>query len=137
VVSVLESLFGKQLWTGRPLKYLESKYGAPMIDRIIRATPFSAIESTVQGMFDERKSLPMRLGNMLTGFKTSTYDTEKWKLLDAIEQARRELQASPYTRELPIDYIPERFQDIAPEEVQRKLRRKRELERLRSALAVD
>jgi len=139
----LESILRKQLYTGRPLEYLDSRterwtgQRVPWLDRIIAASPYSAMISAGEKPFDTRKNIGMRGANFLTGLKFSTYDTEKWKALDAIEQLTDELRQSPYVRTKEIDYVPRDYKDKLSPEMAQKMERRKDLEKIRNKLAEE
>jgi len=47
--------------------------------------------------------------------KTGTYDIRKWQMIDLKEALQRQLEATPYVRDLTIPYVPEEYRPRVPE----------------------
>lgn len=130
---------GKQAWSGRDIKDLESATSEigkalggegtpiPWLDRLAHYSPLSTATGHLLNAIDERKSVPQKLGNFLTGAKTATYDVEKWKLIDLQDAMKRELQDNPLVRTIEQPVVPKKYKTAADaartQEDIRKLRR--------------
>jgi hypothetical protein len=119
ILAGIESWAGRQMWSGRDIKDLEStteKLGAsaplPMVDRLLHYSPLSTAASAALTVKDPRKTPWQKLMNLTTGAKTATYDTEKWKMIDLQNALKAEADQNPIVREMVRQYIPERYQAL-------------------------
>ena len=152
-IAPVELFAGKQLWSGRELKTLRSPTGAltkavtgkayPVapIDRALALSPASRLMSEVWAGIDPRKSWMMRVMNATTGFKFSTYDVEKLRILDLLNEMRLEAERMPIVHEGRYYYVPKRFEEAAQApEAKEKIRRigmlQRELQRYIAAQEI-
>jgi hypothetical protein len=129
-----ETWAGKQFYTGRELKDLNSPTGdmlgtpIPVLDRLIHYSPVSRAVGEAQGVLDDRKTILQKVGNALTGLKTGSYDVEAWKLRDYQNALKEQLEESPLVREGNYYYVPEQYKTSqnAPA-IQKQIRRTRGL----------
>jgi len=71
-----------------------------------------------------------------TGAKFATYDTEKWKIIDAKNMLDEMLSERPDISQYEINYIPDKYKATVPEDVAAAVKRARELQELRNRLAT-
>jgi hypothetical protein len=129
-----ETWAGKQFYTGRSLKDLQSPtkeaFGEPMpfVDRLIHYTPVSRAVGEVQGVLDDRKTVLQKVANALTGLKTGNYDVDRWKLIDYQNAMKEQLAENPLVREASYYYVPDQYKTAgnAPA-VEKQIRRTRGL----------
>ncbi|MCK9521325.1 MAG: hypothetical protein M0R74_20220, partial [Dehalococcoidia bacterium] len=107
LTGAIESLTGRQMYTGRQVKDLASRTEKvtgepwPLIDRTLALSPVSRVigegekYAGVLGLRETGRSLPMNLANALSGLYFTTPDAEKWKLLDASNALRERLEEEP------------------------------------------
>ena len=139
----LSWMTGKDMYTGRPLEYLKSPtQGAqeavgienaramPWLDRILHMLPTSRQQGMLGQITDPRKSVLARIANIATGVRTSTYDTKRYQVIDALERLRALADDDPAVRAGGYQYIPESEEARALPETAERLRRIRELQRL-------
>ncbi|MFZ5832415.1 MAG: hypothetical protein ACOY3P_20200 [Planctomycetota bacterium] len=134
LTALAEWLTGKQLYSGRPLEYLDSpteRYTGQKIeaiDRMMALGPQSRAFRTGEMLLDDRKSVPTRLANLLTGARFGTYDTEKWKAIDVAEAVRDQLKEEDQVREGRYYYVPQDRRGREPPGTIASIRRLRDLE---------
>jgi hypothetical protein len=97
IQGVGERIAGKQFWSGRNLDDL---YQEPTSDQDINfwvsKTPLSRAQSTVGGLFDDRKSVAQKLFNLtIGGAKITDVNMEKQRALETRDILERELGADP------------------------------------------
>lgn len=120
----------KQLFSGRKLSDLEPVTGlGPAVDKVLMASPIGRAITEGGSLLDERKTWPQRALNALTGFKSGTYDTEKWKLIDLENAQQRELGKGPYVRTYEDVYIPKNKRAEAGPEVTEGMRKLRTIQK--------
>jgi hypothetical protein len=111
----LEHVFQKQLFSGRELKNLESPtenltgVRVRPIDIIAARGPWSRAVSTVQDITNPKKPWFLKALNLTTGLKSSTVDTEKAKMIDAVNAQREKLDAAPEVRSSSYYYLNPRY----------------------------
>jgi hypothetical protein len=145
----LEMLTGTQFYTGRPLKYLDSPTEdwtgtkMPLVDRALSVGPWSRLVGEGRRLTDQRKweepfpwDVLQILANVGTGAKFATYDTEKWKIIDAKNMLDEMLSERPDISQYEINYIPDKYKATVPEDVAAAVKRARELQELRNRLAT-
>jgi len=111
-VGGVEQFTGKQLYSGRQIKDLKSttaSYGlpeTPIVDRLLHYSPWARDIYGMRKWMDERKPIPMKIANFLTGLRLGTYDVEKMRLTD-LKRAQQEIaRENPIVREFTEGYIP-------------------------------
>ncbi|MHC4867516.1 MAG: hypothetical protein ACYTEX_25875 [Planctomycetota bacterium] len=151
LVGPAEMWAGKQLWTDRPLKHMASQTEAltraipgveegvriPAIDRALAMSPLSRAAGEAMGVLDARpeKSWWMKAMNSATGLRFSTYDVERWRLMDMRNRLAELAERSPYVYQAEHLYIPERYRPRAQEE-KKQLQTLRALEQAGQKLAA-
>ncbi len=115
----MEQAAGREFYTGRKLKHLRPLTGVQLVDSMLYGVlPTSRAISTARQILDTRKSLGARAANVLTGFKTGTYDLPKWKLIDLANELEKALEAMPVVAEGRYFYPTAKFKEAAtPEEL--------------------
>ncbi len=127
ITAPTEYFAGKQLWTGRKFEEMVSPterlteavagkgqgIRADVVDRLLSTSPGARFVSETMGVIDPRKSWWQKLMNATTGVKFSTYDVERWRYIDLINELRRQAGKMPYVREGEYYYVPERYRGRA------------------------
>jgi hypothetical protein len=132
--SIIESIAGKQLFTGRPLEYLQSPTEQYLgrrlgpIDFLLARGPESRLVSTAQMVADPRKALWQRMLNLGSGVKFATYEPEKWRDIDVADQMRQQLAENPMVRHGGYNYIPDQYLAQVGAETPALIRRQRQVE---------
>jgi hypothetical protein len=113
-----EQALDKRLFSGQRISDLRPYRGIPRLDEIqqtplgkaissiLSYTPASRVVKEVTGVFDTRKALWQRVVNATTGVKTSTYDTEYWRVRDLRNAILRQMGEDPLLREGVHFYVP-------------------------------
>lgn len=92
----LELMTGKQLYTDRDLKDLQTHFGLPpFIEQIVMNSPAARVLSSVSKLGDDRKSLPEKLLNLTTGIRTADVNIDKSKDIAAAEAIRDMMAGQP------------------------------------------
>ena len=95
----LEYMTGKQFYSGRDLADLRGITDIPLIDQLVMNSPFSRFYTTGRTAFDERKDLPTKAMNILTGAKVTDVDMEKQRQIAARDYITELFQGNPKIRE--------------------------------------
>lgn len=145
----LEMLTGTQFYTGRPLKYLDSPTEdvlgtkMPLVDRALSVGPWSRGVGELRRLTDQRKweepfpwDVLQILANVGTGAKFATYDTEKWKTIDAMNALTEQLEQQPDVAQYEVNYVPEKYRATVDPETQEKIKRARQLQELLTRMAT-
>jgi hypothetical protein len=145
----LEMLTGTQFYTGRPIKYLDSPTEdvlgtkMPLVDRALSVGPWSRLVGEGRRLTDQRKweepfpwDVLQILANVGTGAKFATYDTEKWKTIDAMNALTEQLEQQPDVAQYEVHYVPEKYRATVDPETQEKIKRARELQELLTRMAT-
>ena len=112
-----EQWAGKEFYSGRELKHLKPLTGIQIVDSMLYgALPTSRAITTARQVMDTRKTWGARAANVLTGFKTGTYDLPKWKLIDMQDAIARQLEAMPEVGEGRYFYPTKRVKGTPKEE---------------------
>jgi len=107
----LESLAGKQFYSGRDIKDLEPLGGSAAAGRAAAYSPASRAIRTARNWLDERKGWEQKLLNSTTGLHTGTYDLDKLELIDMQNATKRELEGQDIVREGSYYVVPKRYRD--------------------------
>lgn len=112
-----EQWAGREFYTGRKLKHLKPLTGVRLVDSMLYGVlPTSRAITTARQVLDTRKTWGARAANVLTGFKTGTYDLPKWKLIDMQDAIGRQLEAMPEVGEGRFFYPAKRIKGTPREE---------------------
>lgn len=122
ITGPLKWLFGKDLYSGRPIKELKGPFKSPGLNTAFFASPFGRTYSTYGQATDERKPMWARAVNLTTGVKFTTVDLHKQRLYELQKANAEDLEASKYIREGKFYYIPRKFKAIADEQTERSRR---------------
>lgn len=107
----IEQIAGKQLFSGRKLKDLESPTENYMgtrlrpVDVALSRGPWSRFVSSGMDVLNPDKPATWKLLNLTTGVKSSTVDTEKARMIDLVNQQREKLDAYPEIRQTSHFYL--------------------------------
>jgi len=136
---------GRQAWSGRELKHLESRL-APyyqkatgqqmpaILRRLEGVGPWSRAIGEVGKWTDDRKSVAARALNITTGLRLSTYDPAKWRFIDSINALEADVAQDSMAREMRKMYVPEYLRGQAMPGTMQRLQRIREIQDMRSRL---
>jgi len=130
----LEQVSGREMFSGREIRYLKpitgpaatwvarkfgytgGEFNLRPIDRLLMSvSPLSRYAISIRGTFQPGKPWRWKFADLLTGLKTGTYDVRKWQMIDLKEALQRQLEATPYVRDLTIPYVPEEYRPRVPE----------------------
>lgn len=148
--NLIQTMTGKELYSGRQLRDLGSRSERltslfsedgkgtphPKLDRALAMTPFSRAYGEGEKLLDllqvrdSGRPMAMDAANFLTGAKFTTPDSERYKLIDALEGIREGLEEEPMVRESTRPYVPGYYKDRVSSDVLEQLQRMHELERL-------
>ena len=158
LVAAIEMLTGRQLYSGRDLKHRESLTEAmfgtavPALDQMTLKSPFSRffteydipnavgkVRRAITGAEPTTKvhDIPwwQTAMNLGTGAKFGTYDTEKWRAIDAVEAQKKILQGTPEIRSSAYHYVAPQYIGTPKEQpLKEKLRLLRALEKQQQKL---
>ena len=127
IIAPFEMFAGKQMWTGRKFEDMASPterltetvlgkdrgVRSQLADRLLSTSPTARYLSEGMSAIDPRKSWWMKLMNVLTGVKVSTYDLPAAQLKDLITAMHRLAGKTPYVREGEHFYVPKRYRKLA------------------------
>lgn len=123
--TLIEQISGKQLYSGRDLKTLESPtedwFGTRIrpVDVALSRGPWSRYVSTIGDIVRPDKPTSLKLMNLLTGVKSSTVDTEKARMIDMVNAQRERLEAMPEIRQTSHFYLAPKYEGTPIEESRR------------------
>lgn len=113
----LELATGQQFFTGRKLADLYSPTGSVVADQLIGNSPLTRMASSARTIMDDRKSIPIKAINLLTGARVSDVDIDKQRSIASRELLEESLRGPGQTFEhlyIPEDVLP----TLSPEELQ-------------------
>jgi hypothetical protein len=112
----LEALSGKQFFSGRNLEDLRpssagslggalSDENAGLLTQIISNSPATRFATSLDRAIDDRKSVPVKLLNMLTGVRVTDVDMNKTMAVEARDSLERLLQGRPHIAKYSKFYV--------------------------------
>ncbi len=114
----LELATGKQFFTGRDLVDLHSDTGSTLMDQVLANGPTGRIASTARTLMDERKDLPSKAFNLLTGLHLTDVDMNKAKDIAVRDQIMESLRGSPNVGQYTNLFVrPEQVANLSPQEL--------------------
>lgn len=127
----LEQLFDTQFHTQRRLSDLKATGAAGALGRmfgdenpqllgqIMSNSPFTRFFTTADKLLDDRKSLPAKLANLLTGVRVTDVDTSKQRAIDLRNALEGIMAGHPNLSRYQSFYVkPEDVGSLTPEEIQ-------------------
>jgi hypothetical protein len=115
----LETLAGKQMYSGRSLDDLHSLTGSTALEQAIMNSPLSRLYTTSRQMFDPRKDAVDKLMTLTGPAKITDVDTVKQEELAAREVAAAALKGAPGARNFEAMYVkPEMLPYLSPQEME-------------------
>jgi hypothetical protein len=113
----LELATGQQFFTGRKLADLYSPTGSVVADQLIGNSPLTRVASSVRTLADDRKSIPIKAINLLTGARVSDVDIDKQRSIASRELLEESLRGPGQS--FSHMYIPDSvLPTLSPEELQ-------------------
>lgn len=131
----IEQMTGEQLWSGRPIKYLQG-LTAPMfgemgmgsigqlVDQTIMHSPVTRHVTTTRKLLDPRKDVWAKVMNLGLGIGTTSVspeDVPKWQMVDLLDATKQIARDNPHIKVHEQPYVrPEDIENIS-EESQRQM----------------
>lgn len=115
----LELATNRQFFGHRSLDDLYSPSGSRFVDQVIGNSPLSRVVSMGRTLFDDRKTIPTRLSNLLLGGRFTDVDMDKWESVRARELVKDALAGSPGISQFEKVYVqPGQEQNLTPKQVE-------------------
>jgi len=107
-LTLVESLTGRQAWSGRGLWELGADItGSPIMDLALYKTPWSRFIATARMLTDPETNLPEKVAAATMGsVHVSNVPVERTKLFEAKQLLEEQLRHTGKVRELPLIYKP-------------------------------
>ncbi len=111
-LTLIESLTGRQAWSGRGLWELGADItGSPIMDLALFKTPWSRFIATTKMLTNPETTLPEKAAAMTLGsVHVSNVPVERTKLFEAKQLLEEQLRHTGKVRELPLVYKPKKVE---------------------------